>query len=189
MIQTMFKSLSLEEIDYAFKLERYGVYEYKTEHYQLFNAEYVSTVLNKYKKWVRNVRVNNNLPLSNKKIAIPEISEAKKLEIVMCGLEDSFHNFKETQTIKPGRIYLYDFLYEKGLMSKDVTHQTAVLKIARKNILKKQKNATTREEKASYKLTNEQGNHSDKVISEFKRLSIINLFNEFTTFDQLINKL
>lgn len=57
MILRRNKALSLEEIYFAFELERYGVYEEKTSHFQLFNADYVSTILNKYKKWKTTTKV------------------------------------------------------------------------------------------------------------------------------------
>ena len=49
MIFTSFSDLTVEEIYKAFELERYSQYEVKTEHFQLFNAEYVSAILKKYK--------------------------------------------------------------------------------------------------------------------------------------------
>lgn len=51
MIFNAFNELSLEEIYKAFELERYGLYEDKTDHFQLFDANYISEILKKYKKW------------------------------------------------------------------------------------------------------------------------------------------
>ena len=51
MLTTSFGEISVEEIYKAFELERYGNYETRTEHFQQFNAEYISEVLKKYKVW------------------------------------------------------------------------------------------------------------------------------------------
>lgn len=51
MILGTFNELSIEEIYKAFELERYSVYETKTDHFQLFDANYISEILKKYKKW------------------------------------------------------------------------------------------------------------------------------------------
>lgn len=75
MILSHFNNISLEEIDYAFKLERYGVLGDKTAHFQLLNSEYVSNVLNKYKKWLKETRLANNLSISKKEINHLEIME------------------------------------------------------------------------------------------------------------------
>ena len=59
MLIMKYKGLSLEELTYAFKLERYGQISPKTQHYQLINAEYVSSVLDKYINWKVSERKNN----------------------------------------------------------------------------------------------------------------------------------
>lgn len=51
MILSHYNALSLEEIYKAFELERFGLYEDKTEHFQLFDSNYVSNILKKYKNW------------------------------------------------------------------------------------------------------------------------------------------
>lgn len=62
MILSSFKELSLEEISKAFELERYSQYDEKTDHFQLFDANYVSAILNKFKKW--KVKEKNQLNIS-----------------------------------------------------------------------------------------------------------------------------
>lgn len=113
MILVRFKGLSLEEIDYAFKLDRWS--GEPVEHFQLFNAEYVSKVLFKYKNWLRETRSANNIPLKieTKKT---EISEEEKQIIIINGIIDCFENFKEQEVIPPGKTYVYDYFYQKGLL-------------------------------------------------------------------------
>ena len=59
MILTQFKELSLNEIYKAFELERYGSYAKETDHYQLFNAQYVSSILKKYKSKKNNTNLKS----------------------------------------------------------------------------------------------------------------------------------
>lgn len=117
MILSRFAGLSLEEIDYAFKLERYGAYGDKTQHFQLFNSEYVSTVLNKYKKWLNEKRVNNNLPISEKEKPM-ELTEEEKELIVYTGVIGCFKTFEETKRIEAGKGWVYDFFFEKKRLPK-----------------------------------------------------------------------
>lgn len=51
MILTTCKTLSVEELYKAFQMERYSLYELKTDHYGLFNSEYVGQIIKKYKEW------------------------------------------------------------------------------------------------------------------------------------------
>lgn len=62
MILTKFNKLSIEEIDYAFKMDRYS--GEPVQHFQLFNAEYVAKVLNKYSNWLLKTRQEHNLKIS-----------------------------------------------------------------------------------------------------------------------------
>ena len=61
-----FKGLSLDEVAYAFKLERFGNLGNKTEHYQVFDTDYVGQVLRKYMEWKSKKRVE--LKLHDKKM-------------------------------------------------------------------------------------------------------------------------
>lgn len=82
MILSHFSNMSLEEIDYAFKLERYGVYGEKTEHFQLLNSDYVSNVINKYKIWLKKIRTENNLSISKKEPnLIKDMEETNKIHL------------------------------------------------------------------------------------------------------------
>lgn len=51
MILSRFKTLSIDEIYKAFEMERYLTYGQKTDHFQLFDANYVSEILSKYENW------------------------------------------------------------------------------------------------------------------------------------------
>lgn len=186
MILMQFKHLSLDEVSYAFKLERYGVYGDKTDHFQLFNAEYVSTVLNKYLNWKVETRKQNNLntPQLPQKT---ELSQEEKDQQVIDGLEAVFNEYKETNRVTDGRLYLYEFFYKRNLLPKDAPTKNAVHKIACEQV--KNRVSLTKEEKLLNKLTNNDGKPSDTVLKECKRISLERFFSKFTTFEQLKNKL
>ena len=130
MILVRFKSLSIEEIDYAFKLERYGVYGDRVKHFQLFNAEYVSKVLDQYKKWLLKIRHDNNIPLfKDNSSKTDELTEDQKMDLILNGLREAHAQFIETNSIEPGRLYLYDFLDEYGIMPKDLNVKKKVKEI------------------------------------------------------------
>lgn len=113
MILIKFKNLSLEEIDYAFKHDRWS--GNPIDHYQLFNSEYVAKVLTRYKKWLRETRYQNNLPLQIEKKK-PEPTEVEKQKIIDSGIIDCFEEYKAHKKIPMGRVWVYDYLYEKKLL-------------------------------------------------------------------------
>jgi len=59
---TNHRGLSLEEIEYAFCLDRDGVYGDPTPHYQFVNREYVGRVLRKYYNWRDQKREQFRIP-------------------------------------------------------------------------------------------------------------------------------
>jgi hypothetical protein len=134
MILSRFAGLSLEEIDFAFKLERYGAYGDKTPHYQLFNSEFVSTILNKYKKWLNETRVNNNLPIAEAEKP-KEITEEEKQLIVYAGVIGCFRKYEETKHIESGKGWVYDFFFEKGRLPKHTNEFKTIVKAKAKTEL------------------------------------------------------
>lgn len=56
LLLNRFKTLSLSELNHAFKIDRHGYHGEPTQHFQLFNAEYVVRVLNNYLKYKERVR-------------------------------------------------------------------------------------------------------------------------------------
>lgn len=93
MILSVFKELSFEEINKAFELERYNQYDEKTDHYQLFDANYISTVLNKYKKW--KVQEKKELNISAPKLET-SISDSEKQKLREDLLKIIFQEISET---------------------------------------------------------------------------------------------
>lgn len=61
MMTTKYRDLSIEEIDYAFRHDRYS--GDPVGHFQLFNSEYVAKVIKKYLDFVEQVKRENHLKL------------------------------------------------------------------------------------------------------------------------------
>lgn len=93
MILSAFNELSIEEISKAFELERYNQYEVKTEHFQLFDSNYISAVLKKYQKWKVKEKIELNILAPIKEI---EITESEKLKLRQDLLKIIYSEIKET---------------------------------------------------------------------------------------------
>lgn len=113
MILSTYSDLTLEEIYKAFEMERYGVYEAKNEHYGLFNADYVSAVLKKYRKWKQDVKFQHNIGPAQ---LPPQISETEKQQILLSGIVRVFNEYSETKVLPDPNAYIFDALYEKSLI-------------------------------------------------------------------------
>lgn len=156
LILMRFKALSLNEIDYAFKLERYGKFGKRIEHYQLFNAQYVGEVLDKYLDWktfqfknvVKNIQNQGKTELSvNEK-------EIKNKKIVLGFLD----RYEKNPYIEDDEFYIYDILDKKELMPTDVEYKKEVKKDA-VTILQNeysQRKAKSKDESRSFKRELEQ---------------------------------
>lgn len=176
MIVAHYGSLSLEEIVYAFELERYGKLPPKTDHFQLINAEYVAKILGKYKAWLSKTRFDNNLPLSLKKAAEPQISEEEKKQIIENGCLRCFDEYKTTGLIKEGNSHIYDYLFDDIKIHEfTVAEKNAAIKIAKEELRAQAK--TLNRTKAKDVLRSLESNLSGPVINQAKRLLLKNYFN------------
>lgn len=107
-----YSDLTLEEIYKAFELERYGLYEAKTEHFQLFNADYVTTILKKYRALKGRLKSEHNILPSSQKPN--ELSQEEKEKMVEDAVNRVFVELKETKDIDGPTEYIFDFLVKKG---------------------------------------------------------------------------
>lgn len=189
MIKAHYSNLSLEEIVYAFELERYGKLEPKTEHFQMVNAEYVAKVINKYKDWLQRVRRENNIAISKPQEDLPTISDKEKNNILIQGCIRCYNEFKETGLVKEGNAHIYDFMMDDlkiHQFTKD--EKNASIKIARRQLFEESK--TLDRSKSKSIINTLKSNQNSLVIAKSKRLLLTNYFNglgkkDFTT---LINK-
>lgn len=117
-----------------------------------------------------------------------QITEEEKLNIIMSGLESAFYQYHDNGTLDIGRLYLYDFLYEKDLLPKDKITKDAVLKKAISSLEMKKKKAVTRMERDMIIILNKDNSYSVNVINECKRISVLRYFDQFTKYEQLLAK-
>ncbi|QHC84952.1 hypothetical protein AS589_09305 [Empedobacter brevis] len=61
MIYMRFWMISVQEIQIALKMNRYGMFEQKSEHYQFVNSELIAEILGKYCKWKQKKAIEHNL--------------------------------------------------------------------------------------------------------------------------------
>ena len=114
MILMRFKALSFDEISYAFKKERYGDLTPRTEHFQLFDAKYVSEVLDKFVKWKKDKIIQHNL--NNKIPETVETSDQEKEFIMTEAVDRIKKEVQQNGSITSMCVHVYDYLYKKGLL-------------------------------------------------------------------------
>lgn len=134
MILSTFNGLSIQEVFYAFKMERYGNLGDKTEHYQLFNADFVSRVLNKYKKWLQETRVSNNLPVAKTQPKAVEMTEEEKDNLTYMGVVNCFDAYVQNRSIIPGYNWVYDHLDKLGILVVTTSAKKASVKFAEEQL-------------------------------------------------------
>lgn len=96
LLLTKHDGISLEELDYAFRHDRYS--GEPTPHYQLFNAEYVGKVIKRYQDFIRQVRIDNNLKVGPEAHTVPAMSEKEKVQVHEDFLRSVFGDLKEKGT-------------------------------------------------------------------------------------------
>lgn len=118
LIYSRFGNLALEEIAYAFKLERQRIYDCKTEHFQFFSTEYVADILNKYTAWKRNKMREKNIS-SDKEVEAPRqlTDEAKQAEYYL-DILNSFEYFKKYEELRAGDTRFYVDFFKRGFFPK-----------------------------------------------------------------------
>ena len=124
MISTHYSYLTIEDIMYAFKMERYGTYPNekffeRTVHYgkineRLFNAEYVSEIL---KKWIefkkrKHVSSRNEFLIEAKKGLTKEETDA----IVKEGMISCYTNYIKNGEVDDLQFYVYDVLVKNSII-------------------------------------------------------------------------
>lgn len=126
MILMRFKSLSLEEVDYAFKLERYGTFGKRIDHFQLFNAEYVGKVLERYLEWkVFQMKNVVKKVIDKEKLSEQELQKKNK-EVLLRFINE----YEYTRKVEDFQFYIYDILDNIGLMPTDVEYKNQIKKEA-----------------------------------------------------------
>lgn len=127
LILTKYKNLSFDEVKYAFKMERFGNLGERIEHYQLFNAEFVSKVLDKYVEWKRKIKQEHNISELKK----PQTAtEREKQYWINRGVTECIDFYEENTSLMDGKLYVYDVFYDLGYLPTDVEYKNKIKKDA-----------------------------------------------------------
>lgn len=113
MLGGFWSTLSFEEIVMAFEMERYGLYGEKTEHFQLFDCNYIAQVFKKYKKWKAEKKIELNI--SQQKIVV-EKTEEEKFNLMTEAINRKYNDFKNENEIDEPLGYIFDELVLRGLI-------------------------------------------------------------------------
>jgi hypothetical protein len=179
LLITNFRNLSLEEINYAFQLERYKSYPESTDHYHLFNASYVASILNKYKEWLQKTRFQNNIPLSTSQ-RVETLTDLEKDQIIISGIIREFDDFIENGFVGFGASWIYDHLYEHGIIEISDQEKKEVFQKAKAKVIRDAK-----ADKLSIRIAIGSQNANGKFISESKRMILNDFFKSVKSKSQL----
>lgn len=182
LILTVYKHLSLDEIYYAFEMERYSLYESKTSHFQLFNAEYVAKILKKYTTWKRKTKIEHSISTSKPPVQ-KALSTANKTAILNAGIERLHQEYITTKTVENGNIHIYDYLLETGAIKQlQGEERTALIQQAKINLTNQK---STLQKKSDFiQILKPTPTTEAKVGIECKRLSLEQYFKNKLTNQQ-----
>ncbi|MDM1547402.1 hypothetical protein HX096_05950 [Empedobacter falsenii] len=152
MILKMFWKLTPEEIVSALKMDRFGYFEEKSQHYQFYGTEYVAEILKKYCKWKQKKAAEHNLSRTPERQLEYKIDEEKinqeYLEVILSEMRkgksfryiNAYLLFKSVpKAFKPNKKQYYSLLEneerilqdEKELKMKEEKDPLIVKKIIR----------------------------------------------------------
>ena len=189
MILTKYKSLSIDELYYAFKMERYGNLVSKikdmpniTKHYQSFDCAYISTVFDKYRSWKQKQMIEHNI--HKKPEPMPSKTETEKQYWINRGVSTCLDYFEKHRHIEIGKVFVYEILYDDGYLSKDPEYKRRMYSEAQE-VLRfeySDKRASSKQEKIEIKntLAGIEQKANGKVISKAKELVLNSFFRELT---------
>lgn len=190
-IKNRFSDLSCEEFMKAFENERHGIYAERTEHFQLFNAEYVTSVLNKYKKWRQETKIAHNISI-NPQNQLPQMSPDAEREIMIGATTRLFNEFKESKEVSIPCAHVFDFVYENKWFPEDTNYKD-YYQIAYRDLkseLKQSKAGT----KAEHNIIKEailklESPNNEKILAKAKRLVLHHFFQKLIDEKKDINEI
>lgn len=191
MILMRFKNLSLNEIAYAFRLERYGLLGDKINHFQLFDSSYVSSILEKYVNWKKEIRIEHKI--SPELPAHEEISKDEAKKLVNQAIKTAWEYAQKTFGLKDGYVFIYEELMDSGFLNKEIEFKKKIHKEAIEvlSIELKEKSVTdNRTERKKYldTLANLKTPKFPAVIVKCKELSILSFFREVKKDEQKLKE-
>ena len=197
MITTVYSDLSVEEIYKAFELERHGVYEQRTDHFQFFSSEYVSTILKKYKSW--KVDMLRQHSIKNEVVEVKqEISLDEQKKIMNSAISRLYNEFLNSGEVSVPCSFVFDELWEREVITLKEYDLPMYRKIAEREVKNEVKStiATDKSEYNSIKETLskiESNKLNEKVLSHAKRLVLHDFFkkikDEFLDIEELTKQI
>lgn len=189
MLFSSFKTLSIDEIYFAFQKERYGEYEVKTSHYNLFNADYVSNVLKKFIEWKKSKKTEHNITMESKAL-LPEISQTQKEKIHYESLQMAYENLKTTGHDDMAWL-LYPYVDKKTSLTKE--EKKRIYKQEEEKYLKELKTNPEKSIRVKYKTypKHEQtGRYNSVIQTRCKVRTVIDYIRpHLASFDDFLNAL
>lgn len=179
-------TISLDELAYSFKLERYGILGEKTQHFQLFNADYVSDIIRKYREWKKEIKVSQNISLKPKET---EISEEDRKVIREQFLVNIHTDLKNTGYCEDAWI-LYEDL---DIIIGDSKKKEIYKKQYDRYVKELKSDVLNRDLKHKVKriiAANEEGHHNQEVIRRCKSYIVSDHLNDYiSTFEEFKNEI
>lgn len=179
LIYSRFGGLSLEEIAYAFKLERQLVYSTKSDHFQFFSTEYVAEILSKYVEWKAQKRRSHNVnPKTDKKEI--KLTDEDKVLLFFTGIIGDFNHFKNNNELDFGAIRHYLPLFNLGLLPKHDDDFKEQIKIRVLDSLKKDLTKENDRKERSFlkQIIESQMTDEVKFKTKAKQIIIMDFFNK-----------
>ncbi len=193
MLGGYWSNLGLEDLIKAFELERFGVYENKTEHYQLFDCNYIAQILKKYQKWCSEKKIELNITNQNL-MEVNKITDEQQFEIMSNAINEKYNYFLQNGSIEDPVIHIFSELIERKII-KMPTKETPKLSIyydnkilqAKKELIKEFE-STTEQDKFKrkeiksilYSIINNEDNldAKSKIENRAKKLVLIDFFTK-----------
>ena len=193
MILTTCSDLTIEEIYKAFELERYGEYGQKTEHFQLFNADYIAKIIAKYREWKLQIKTQHNISLTLLKEKNEEKVSAEEQKLIMGNaIKRLYYEFLESGEVSIPCSYIFDDMYYRGMfIGMDLpTYKRIAEREVRYEITSK-KTASKFEFNAVKEILKniETNDRNEKVLAYAKRLVIHDYFTRIKNENNEINDL
>jgi len=191
MILSMYSDLTLEEIYKAFELERHGAYSEKTDHFQLFSAEYVSTIIKKYKSWRQTTKIQHNIT-SGETIEKPTITPEEQKQIMDNGICRLYEEFLVSGEISIPCVHIFDELYARKLFPEDTDYprKFSIAKFQLEKELKSEKSSNRQDRnKIQEALNSLNSSNNEKVLARAKQLVLKDYFTYLKSINQSIKEL
>jgi hypothetical protein len=114
MITSYWNMLSIEDMVKAFEMERFNQFKEQTEHFQLFDANYISKIFKKYAEWKSKTKIEMNISNESEEM---ELSQEAKDNLVREQINNSYIAYMDDFTIPLVPNIKFDFLVECGIIS------------------------------------------------------------------------